>query len=392
MASPRLVRASDESGVLCRYKNGKAIAPKKNIRSYVKLLIDIFLPAGYPNSVTPDYKPYQIYDSLQAFSSTIAGLLSSRAVLQGFGVGDSASTATAAVLLTVLQDSVGRGATIAFAHFCGRSIEPECKFYRFFADIVNDSALFLDLLSPALPRYPKVLALCATGVLRALCGASGGAAKASLSAHFAKNGNLAELNAKDGSQETVISLMGMLAGTVLVHFVHGKLAVWAWMFALVTIHLWTNYQAVRSVQMRTLNAQRLHIALTELVVKDVVLRPEQVAARESILTWDSPRISFATEPPRGGEISSLELTRTKNLQYVIMGRGGPVKIFLKEGATTTDVLQAWAEAFADPNEISDVDLLWKAMSSAGWDIKTNALETGPAIRIKVDGPGNPDID
>lgn len=45
--------------------------------------IDIFLPAGYPHSVTDDYLEYQIYDSLQAFSSSIAGLLSSRAVLEG---------------------------------------------------------------------------------------------------------------------------------------------------------------------------------------------------------------------------------------------------------------------------------------------------------------------
>ncbi|KAF6231172.1 hypothetical protein HO173_010672 [Letharia columbiana] len=46
-------------------------------------LLDVFLPAGYPHSVTRDYMWYQIYDSLQAFSSSIAGLLASRAVLQG---------------------------------------------------------------------------------------------------------------------------------------------------------------------------------------------------------------------------------------------------------------------------------------------------------------------
>jgi hypothetical protein len=45
---------------------------------------------------------------------------------------------------------------------------------------------------------------------KALCGVAAGSAKASLSAHFAKNNNLGELNAKDSSQETVISLAGML--------------------------------------------------------------------------------------------------------------------------------------------------------------------------------------
>lgn len=72
----------------------------------------------------------------------------------------------------------------------------------------------------------RVSILSTAGVLRALCGVAGGSSKASLSAHFAKWGNLAELNAvsnhaihaelylmpiqKDSSQETVISLVGML--------------------------------------------------------------------------------------------------------------------------------------------------------------------------------------
>ena len=75
----------------------------------------------------------------------------------------------------------------------------------------------------------RVSVLSTAGVLRALCGVAGGSSKASLSAHFARWGNLAELNAvsissssrpevrivlicsqKDSSQETIISLLGML--------------------------------------------------------------------------------------------------------------------------------------------------------------------------------------
>jgi hypothetical protein len=43
--------------------------------------LGIFLPNGYPHTVSSDYTPYQIYDSLQAFFSAIAGLLASRAVV-----------------------------------------------------------------------------------------------------------------------------------------------------------------------------------------------------------------------------------------------------------------------------------------------------------------------
>lgn len=161
----------------------------------------------------------------------------------GVGVGDASASPTAALLLSIVQESMGRIATILFAHRLGTSLEPECKMYRLAADIFNDTAMVVDCLSPAFPRTVRVLILSFSSVLRSLCGVCAGSSKASLSAHFAKRGNLGELNAvsscsmapcssrrpihlhahggntiremlitlqKDSSQETVISLLGML--------------------------------------------------------------------------------------------------------------------------------------------------------------------------------------
>ncbi|KAI0837424.1 DUF647-domain-containing protein [Hypoxylon sp. FL0890] len=380
----RILSAIDGSRRSLSYDNeGKPVAFKKEpFGRRIAPLMDVFLPVGYPQSVTPDYTPYQIYDSLQAFSSTIAGLLSSRAVLQGFGVGDSSSSATAAVLLTVLQESTGRLATILFAHRCGQAIQPECKFYRFLADIVNDGALFLDILAPALPPYPKVLALCGAGVLRALCGVSGGAAKAELSAHFAKNGNLAELNAKDGSQETVISLLGMLAGSLFLHLVHSKEAVMAWMIVLVSTHLWTNYQAVRSVQMRTLNRQRLCIVVDHYQATGYILSPDEVAAKEKIMTWVSPNIKFAKRFPVPGEISTSDLKKSKGFGYVITSHNGHKTIWMKQvqGPERPNAMQAWIEAYSGQRWRYESHH-WASLSTFGWDLKTNAVETSPSTRL-----------
>lgn len=113
----------------------------------------------------------------------------------GVGVGDSSASPTAALLLSVLQESMGRIATILFAHRLGTALEPECKMYRLAADVLNDTAMVLDCLSPAFPKPARVLLLSFSSVLRSLCGVCAGSAKASLSAHFAKKGNLGELNA-----------------------------------------------------------------------------------------------------------------------------------------------------------------------------------------------------
>src|SRR3569833_756987 len=248
-----------------------------------KAIFYAFLPAGFPHSVTDDYLAYQMYDSLQAFSSSIASLLANRAVLDALGVGNAASSPTAALLLQIIQDVCSRCATILFAHRMGQASEPEAKSYRFMADIFNDSALIMDLLTFGLPYLPKVSVMVVASVLRSLCGVSAGASKASLSAHFAKMGNLAELNAKEASQETVVSLLGMLAGTAVVHVVQDKKAVWCWMIVLLGIHLLMNYRAVCSVKMLTLNRQRATIVFRHFLEHNAILTPAEVAKRESIL-------------------------------------------------------------------------------------------------------------
>jgi hypothetical protein len=121
--------------------------------------------------------------------------IQSLTISTGVGVGDASASPTAALLLSVLQESMGRIVTILFAHKLGTSLEPECKMYRLAADIFNDTAMILDCLSPAFPKAARVLILSFSSVLRSLCGVCAGSAKASLSAHFAKRGNLGELNA-----------------------------------------------------------------------------------------------------------------------------------------------------------------------------------------------------
>ncbi|KAL4975743.1 vitamin B6 photo-protection and homoeostasis-domain-containing protein [Aspergillus desertorum] len=240
-----------------------------SLSSLRELLIEVFLPARYPHSVSNDYTAYQIFDSLQAFSSSIAGLLASRAVLQGVGVGNANASPTSALLLHILQDTSGRIATILFAHRVGTAIQPECKMYRFAADIFNDLAMVLDCLSPMIRAgVSRIAVLSTAGVLRALCGVAGGSSKASLSAHFAQWGNLAEVNAKDSSQETVISLIGMLVGSLVVPHITGFTATWLTLVFLLSMHLSLNYAAVRSVQMTTLNRQRANIVFSTILSSD----------------------------------------------------------------------------------------------------------------------------
>ncbi|KAL1838509.1 hypothetical protein VTJ49DRAFT_2616 [Mycothermus thermophilus] len=412
--------------VLCTYTESgerEALTAEKTEVPLPKAVLYAFLPAGFPHSVTEDYLAYQTYDSLQAFASSITSLLANRAVLEGLGVGDSSSSPTGALILKITGDTISRIATILFAHRMGRAIEPECKFYRFLADIFNDSAQFLDLLTPALPYLPKLGVIVSAGVLRSLCGVAANASKASLSAHFALTGNLAELNAKEASQETVVSLLGMLVGSLVVRLVEDKQLVWALMVLLAGVHLAMNYRAVCSVRMRSLNRQRATIVFRAWLDRGAVLTPADVARRESILWHSRGDLSSKSGDYRGfcdfctyGDLRAWNPRGYHRYDFetpaYFMGiwhRGGYfyMRIAMKEGChESRGPLAAWFDAVNHAyhfdsalkdglqshyeNEmplgyVSDEqkETLFAALTAAGWDLDINAVETRLPVRVRV---------
>jgi hypothetical protein len=60
-------------------------------KSWCTALADVFLPKGYPTSVTKDYAEYQVWDTIQACASSLSAALSTAAILKGAGVGDEVS-------------------------------------------------------------------------------------------------------------------------------------------------------------------------------------------------------------------------------------------------------------------------------------------------------------
>ncbi|KAF5351124.1 hypothetical protein D9756_008203 [Leucocoprinus leucothites] len=265
----------------------------QDIKEFLK---KVFLPAGYPKTVTPDYLQYQILNAAQAFCNSLAGLLASRAVLEGIGVGSSSATATQAMLLSVLRDAFGRITTIVGAYYLGTSLVSEAKLYRFLADVLNDIPLILDLLTPVLSTsfFPgaSTLGLCTSAALRALCGIVAGGSKTAITLHFATPttglGDLGDLNAKDSSKETVLALVGMLLGSLIVPFITSTWATYTFLLLLVALHLAINYYAVRGIALRQLNKQRAAIAWLHYKANKKAPTPQQVAEQESI--FDLPGI------------------------------------------------------------------------------------------------------
>ena len=101
----------------------------------------------------------------------------------GVGVGDGSATVLAATVTWLLKDGTSIIGSLVFATVQCTKMDSYCKRWRLFADLLNDCAIAVDLLSPALSGIYFTLVQCFSGVLRSLVGIAGGATRAALTQH-----------------------------------------------------------------------------------------------------------------------------------------------------------------------------------------------------------------
>lgn len=281
--SAQLSSADGSVGCVDHVRNNATTSAAAN--SMVALFQRTFLPEGYPQSVTADYAAYQFWDTAQALCSSITGTLSTRAVLRGVGVGSSEADLLSSTLSWVIRDGVGMISRIFFASWIACDLDNDAKRWRLVADLTNDVALTIEVFSSYLPTEWFLVAVCVASVFKAICGVCGGSSKASLTQHFAKKQNTADLSAKEGSQETAAGLVGMLLGMWITSMVPetsflGTLVVFG---AFTLLHLMSNYLAVSSLILSYLNRQRADILLQEFVAQMPLSTPQRLSEVEGIV-------------------------------------------------------------------------------------------------------------
>eukprot|EP00601_Ochromonadales_sp_CCMP2298_P032212 CAMPEP_0173342014 /NCGR_PEP_ID=MMETSP1144-20121109/9936_1 /TAXON_ID=483371 /ORGANISM="non described non described, Strain CCMP2298" /LENGTH=457 /DNA_ID=CAMNT_0014288489 /DNA_START=90 /DNA_END=1459 /DNA_ORIENTATION=+ len=233
--------------------------------SVADVLKTTFLPVGFPHSVRPEYASYQFWDSLQGLSSYLRSVLATRSVLAGAGVGSAEATPLAAALTWVFRDGLGMVGSLAFAYTYCDAFEVYIKEWRYAADCLNNIGLTLDLLSADFPHYYTLLSSVST-ICKACCGLIAGATKARISAHFALPGHLADVSAKESTQETAVALTGLLLGMALARVIgDDALSVWGVFLLLLGVHQVSNYFLVRSLVFNSLNPQRCYLLVADTI-------------------------------------------------------------------------------------------------------------------------------
>ncbi|XP_042496126.1 protein root UVB sensitive 3 isoform X2 [Macadamia integrifolia] len=329
-------------------------------------ILSAFVPEGFPSSVTPDYVPFQIWDTLQGLSTYIRTMLSTQALLGAIGVGEKSATVIGATFQWFLRDFTGMLGGILFTFYQGSNLDSNAKMWRLVADLMNDIGMLMDLVSPLFPSAFVVI-VCLGSLSRSFTGVASGATRAALTQHFSLQNNAADISAKEGSQETMATMIGMVFGMLLAHITMGHpLVIWICFLSLTMFHMYANYRAVRCLCLTTVNSERASILLQHFMETDQVLSPQQVSHMEHVLpVWTS---SWSLEAAKslhkrvhlGVRVSSLDRSEMRNLlgsansyrkevKYLLLDKKGIISIVIDKHSTAADILQSFMHALVMAN-------------------------------------------
>lgn len=333
----------------------------KRWSSVRNVFYEVFLPVGFPESVSGDYVEYQIWDSIQAFASSITGTLATQAVLAGVGVGDQTASVLAATTTWIMKDGMGMLGRILFAWYQGSHLDYDSKKWRLFADVLNDSAIALEMLSQYFRSYITPI-LCISSIAKSIVGVAGGATRAALTQHQARSNNMADVSAKDGSQETLVNLAAFLCSLLLLQVVlQNQLFTYGIFVTFTVLHIVCNYKAVSCVVMETFNRARFKILVKHfLKTGGEILSVADVNRAEPVwLLWQRCKVNVRL----GAPVSSVALSysdiclrtgtllqdsdRTRYLLKISNDATGVfvINIVLHEQCSVKDQMEAMFHAF-----------------------------------------------
>ena len=198
-----------------------------------------------------------------------------------------------------------------------------------------------------------------------------------------------------------------------------------------------NYAAVRAVSLHSLNRQRANIVLSNLLIDNRVMTPEEVSSQERIFDWDGvlrwrgslpfakatvgvPLLSLlktlapahiVTGAMRDGDLILERLVKIYRQEDFLVWYDSPKRmayIVLKDQAAAKAQLKAWALALWGAHRfgkqyatgantenllqllevtLRDISNQWgdsvERMRAAGWDVDIANLETSSGSRIHV---------
>ncbi|KAJ8768290.1 hypothetical protein K2173_021230 [Erythroxylum novogranatense] len=304
------------------------------------LIMRLLLPDGFPHSVTADYLDYSLWRGVQGIASQISGVLATQSLLYAVGLGKGAIP-TAAAINWVLKDGIGYLSKIMLSKY-GRHFDVNPKGWRLFADLLENAAFGLEMLTPAFPHL-FVFIGAAAGAGRSAAALIQAATRNCFCAGFAAQRNFAEVIAKGEAQGMVSKFLGIMMGIALANCIGTSIPLALASFSVVTsVHMFCNMRSYQSIQLRTLNPYRASLVFSEYLLSGQVPPIKHVNDEEPLF----PALPFLNMKP---------LKEKQQVALCSEARNAAVKIEkrLQLGSKLSDIVKDKNEALALVNLYRD---------------------------------------
>ncbi|RYR58402.1 hypothetical protein Ahy_A05g024158 isoform C [Arachis hypogaea] len=163
--------------------SSSSVSFKRSGARFTHLWRRLLQALGFPSSVTANYVPFQIWDTLQGLSTYTRTMLSTQALLSAIGVGEKSATVIGATFQWFLRDLTGMLGGILFTFYQGSNLDNNAK--------MNANGPYFATVSVSFCDY------CLLGsISRSFTGVASGATRAALTQHFALQDNVGDISAK----------------------------------------------------------------------------------------------------------------------------------------------------------------------------------------------------
>ncbi|KAH9607517.1 hypothetical protein KSS87_017447 [Heliosperma pusillum] len=372
------------------------------------IVFRLMLPEGFPDSVTSDYLDYSLWRGVQGIASQITGVLATQSLLYAVGLGKGAIP-TAAAISWVLKDGIGYLSKIMLSKY-GRHFDVHPKGWRLFADLLENAAFGLEILTPAFPH------------LFVFIGATAGAGRSAASliqltikmalqaatrscfyAGFAAKRNFAEVIAKGEAQGMVSKSIGIVLGIALANQIGSSTSLALACFGVITwVHMYCNLKSYQSIQLRTFNPYRASLVFSEYLLSGQVpsvrevndeeplfpaiplLNLKPISKSDSNLSTEAKNAAAEIERRLvlGSSLSEVVENREdavalfdlyKNEAYMLTEHKGNFFVMLKENASPQDMLRS----------LYQVNFLYWLETNAGIRSRTVSDDCRPGGKLQL---------
>ncbi|XP_059663099.1 protein root UVB sensitive 1, chloroplastic [Cornus florida] len=297
------------------------------------LFVRLMLPEGFPHSVTSDYLEYSLWRGVQGVAAQISGVLATQALLYAVGLGKGAIPLAAAVNW-VLKDGIGYLSKIMLSKF-GRHFDVNPKGWRLFADLLENAAYGLEIITPAFPHLFVPIGA-AAGAGRSAAALIQAATRSCFYAGFAAQRNFAEVIAKGEAQGMVSKSIGIMLGIAVANCIRSSTPLALATFGAVTwIHMFCNLKSYQSIQLRTLNPYRASLVFSEYLLCGLVPSVKEVNNEEPLF----PAVPLLNMKPEYKAQSAILSSEAKDAAANIEHR-------LRLGSKLSEVIKNKEDALA----------------------------------------------